>query len=179
MAHTKVSINRNWYGKVPLDRNGKPIPRNLWPKRRNFSWEVRWYDSEGKRLSKSFKDRKEASEYVQTIQDKVDKGKADRPQKINLGEFIKEHCKVMVGQVAHSTLKDHMRALNLFSDHVDRDFSPRKVVTPVPVPEIISSVIPQPHRSTTPILIQRELSLTWSLFHFSRYLRRRFRREAS
>ena len=120
MAHTRVSINRNWYGKVPLDRDGKPIPRNLWPKRRNFSWEVRWYDSEGKRLSKSFKDRKEASEYVQKIQNKVDRGKADRPQKISFEEFIKEHSKVMVGQIAHSTLKDHIRALNLFGDHVGK-----------------------------------------------------------
>ena len=60
MAHAKVSINRKWYGKIPRDRNGRPIPRNLWPKRRKYSWEVRWYSSEGKRYSKSFRDRKEA-----------------------------------------------------------------------------------------------------------------------
>ena len=58
MAHKKVSICRKWYGKIPLDRDGKPIPKNLWPKRRKYSWEVRWYSSEGKRYSKSFRDRK-------------------------------------------------------------------------------------------------------------------------
>jgi hypothetical protein len=41
MAHTKVSICRKWYGKIPFDKNGKPVPRNLWPKRRKHSWEVR------------------------------------------------------------------------------------------------------------------------------------------
>ncbi len=71
MAHTKVSVNRNWYGKVPLGKNGKPISRNLWPKRRKFSWEVRWYSSEGKRYSKSFKSRKEAEEYARQLQEKV------------------------------------------------------------------------------------------------------------
>lgn len=100
------------------DRNGKPIPRNLWSKRRKFSWEVRWYDSEGKRLSKSFKDRKEASEYASKIQEKVDKGRADRPRDITIEKFIKEHGKVMNGQVAYGTLKDHLRALKLFAEYV-------------------------------------------------------------
>jgi len=118
MTQTKVSVNRKWYGKVPLDRSGKPIPRNLWPKRRKYSWEVRWYDSEGKRLSKSFKDRKEATEYARKVQEKVDKGRADKPQEITIENFIREHEKVMVGQVAHSTLKDHLRALWLFAEHI-------------------------------------------------------------
>ena len=118
MAHTKVSINRNYYGKVPLDKNGKPIPRSLWPKRRKFSWEVRWYGSEGKRYSKSFKNRKEAYEYTKKVQEKVDKGRADKPQEITIGKFIKEHKKVMIGQVAHTTLKGHLRALSLFAEHI-------------------------------------------------------------
>jgi len=118
MAHLKVSINRNWYGKVPLDKKGKPIPRNLWPKRRKYSWEVRWYGSEGKRYSKSFKNRKEAAEYTSKIQEKVDKGRADKPQEITIEKFMKEHKKVMVGQVAYSTLKDHLRVLKFFAEHV-------------------------------------------------------------
>ncbi len=118
MGHSKVSINRNWYGKIPLDKKGKPIPRNLWPKRRKHSWEVRWYGSEGKRYSKSFKERKEAYEYAKKVQEKVDKGRADRPRKITIQKFIREHEKVMVGQVAYTTLKDHLRALRLFEKHV-------------------------------------------------------------
>ena len=118
MAHTKVSVNRKYYGKIPLDRTNKPIPKNLWAKRRKSSWEVRWYDSEGKRLSKSFKDRKEAYDYSRKIQDKVNIGKADKCSKITLKNFALEHKKLMVGQVAHSTLKDQMRTLNLFKEHV-------------------------------------------------------------
>jgi len=74
MAHTKVSITRKWYGKVPLDKTGTPVSRNLWPRRRKYSWEVRWYGSEGKRYSKSFKDRKEADEYTKNLQKRVDRG---------------------------------------------------------------------------------------------------------
>jgi len=118
MAHTKVSIVRKWYGKVPLDRTGKPIPRDLWPKRRKYSWEVRWYSSEGKRYSKSFKERKEAVKAARAIQEKVDKGKRDKPRRVTLANFIKEHGKVMVGQVAHTTLKEHLRALGLLAEHI-------------------------------------------------------------
>ncbi len=119
MAHSKVSVNRNYYRKVPLGRNGKPIPQNLWPRRRKHSWEVRWYDSEGKRLSKSFQNRKEAYEYSKKLQQKVDIGRADKPQEITIEKFIKGHKKVMAGQVAHSTLKDHLRALKLFAEYID------------------------------------------------------------
>ena len=121
MANTRVSIIRNWYGKIPSDKHGKPIPKNLWPKRRKHSWEVRWYGSDGKRYSKSFKTRKEANEHAKIIQAKVDKGKADKARKITLSEFSMEHNKVMVGQVAHSTLKDQMRALRFFADHLGHD----------------------------------------------------------
>ncbi len=120
MAHIKVSLTRKFYGKVPLDKTGKPVPKNLWPKRRRSSWEVRWYDSEGKRLSKSFKDRKEAQEHTRKLQDKVNIGKADRLQKITIDEFIMEHKKVMKGQVANTTLKDHLRALEFFAEFVGR-----------------------------------------------------------
>lgn len=127
MAHTKVSVTRKYYGKVPLDRTGKPIPKNLWPRRRKFSWEVRWYDSEGKRLSKSFKDRKEAEEHARKLQDKVNIGKADKPKQITLWDFIKEHKKLMKGQVAYSTLVDQERTLNLFKDHVGGDAQLNKI----------------------------------------------------
>jgi len=121
MAHTKVSVTRKYYGKIPLDRKGKPIPKNLWSKRRNSSWEVRWYDSEGKRLSKSFKDRKEAEEHARKLQDKVNVGKADKPKHIILRDFIKEHKRLMTGQVAYSTLIDQERTMNLFKEHIGGD----------------------------------------------------------
>ena len=79
---------------------------------------MRWYSSEGKRYSKSFKERKEAIRHARSIQERVDKGKCDRPTRIALEEFIEEHGRVMVGQVAHTTLKDHLRVLKLFAQHV-------------------------------------------------------------
>jgi integrase len=118
MAHKKVSICRKWYGKIPIGRNGKLIPKNLWPKRRKYSWEVRWYSSDGKRYSKSFKDRKEAFEHAKSVQEKVDRGRCDKPRRITLAEFIVEHSQVMVGQKAHTTVKDHLRALRFFAEHV-------------------------------------------------------------
>ena len=121
MAHTKVSIVRKWYGKIPPDRNGDPIPKELWRKRRKHSWEVRWYSSDGKRYSKSFKSRKEANEYAKHVQGNVDKGKSDKPRKITLAEFIEEHKEIMVGQVAYSTLQEHRRALDSFGAHVGED----------------------------------------------------------
>lgn len=118
MAHTKVSVTRKYYGKIPLDRTGKPIPKNLWTKRRNSSWEVRWYDSEGKRLSKSFKDRKEAEEHARESQDKVNIGKANKPKQIMFKDFIKEHKKLMSGQIAYATLIEQERILNFFKEHI-------------------------------------------------------------
>ena len=118
MAQTKVSIIRKWYGKVPIDRTGKPIPRDLWPKRRKYSWEVRWFSSDGKRYSKSFKERKEANQYAKKLQQKVDKGKRDRPKKITLAQFTDEHRRVMVGRVAHATLKHQVRMLEMLAKHV-------------------------------------------------------------
>lgn len=129
MAHKKVSICRKWYGKIPLGRNGKPIPKNLWPKRRRYSWEVRWYGSNGKRYSRSFKERKEAVEHAKSTQAKVDKGRADKPKRTTILDFIREHERLMAGQVAHTTLKDQLRALNLFKEHVGSETS-LNLITP-------------------------------------------------
>ena len=38
----KVSIARRWTG-PPIGKNGKPIPRELWPRRRPHAWVVRWF----------------------------------------------------------------------------------------------------------------------------------------
>ena len=123
MAHKKVSISRKWYGKIPIGRNGKSIPKNLWPKRRKYSWEVRWYSSDGKRYSKSFKERKEALEHAKSIQVQVDRGRANKPKKTTIAEFKREHERLMIGQVEHTTLKDQIRALRFFMEHVGPETS--------------------------------------------------------
>jgi len=79
---------------------------------------VRWFGSDGRRYSKSFKTRKEADNYAKDVQARADKGRPDKPKKITLGVFKSEHERIMKGQVANKTLKDHIRALQLFINHV-------------------------------------------------------------
>ena len=118
MATEKVGVYRKYHGPVPKDKSGKPLPKSEWSRKRAFRWAVRWFGSDGKRYSRSFKTRKEADRYAKKIQASIDKGKPDKPKKITLGAFKSEHETVMRGQVANKTLKDHIRALRLFAYHV-------------------------------------------------------------
>jgi len=79
-------------------------------KKRTFRWAVRWFRSDGKRYSKSFKTRKEAERYSKKIQASIDKGKPDKPKKITLRAFKSEHEMIMKDRVADKTRKDHIRA---------------------------------------------------------------------
>lgn len=117
MAIEKVGVFRGWLEPV-LKVDGKPIPKSQWPKKRRHSWTVRWYGTTGKRYSKDFKTRKLAERYAQDLQDQVKRGEQDRPEKITLHEFIEEHKKIMKGQVAHATLSDQRRALELFEKYI-------------------------------------------------------------
>ena len=58
MATEKVGIYRKYYGTIPADKSGNPLPKREWPRERSFSWAVRWFGLDGKRFSKSFKSRK-------------------------------------------------------------------------------------------------------------------------
>ena len=129
MATEKVGIYRKYYGPVPEDQDGNPLPKSEWPRKRRHRWIARWFGSEGKRYSKSFGSRKEAIRYAEEKQSEVRKGKIDPPRVITLEFFINEHKQVMKGQVACATLKIQMRALTLFADHVGRD-RPLVKITP-------------------------------------------------
>ena len=52
------------------------------------------------------------------MQTRVNSGKADRPLKATIHEFIAEHEEVMKGQVARATLRDHVRALRFFEKFI-------------------------------------------------------------
>ena len=121
MATEKVGIYRKYHGPVPTDRNGRPLPKSKWPRKRAFRWAVRWFGTDGKRYSKSFKTRKEAEKYANNKQQRVQQGKVDRPKAITIGDFAAEHKKVMRHQVARSSLVDQMRALRMFMDHIGRN----------------------------------------------------------
>lgn len=116
MAVEKVGVYRRWL--KPAEKDGKTIPKSEWPKKRRYSWTVRWYGIAGKRYSKDFKTKKLADKCAQELQGQVKRGKQDRPEKITLHEFIKEHKEFMKGQVAYATLSDQRRALELFEKFI-------------------------------------------------------------
>ncbi len=119
MAIEKVGIYPKWLEPVPKNKDGKPIPRSLWLKRRQHHWVVRWYSSNGQeRYGKVFKDRKEAERFAAEKQRQVSLGRADRPPKVTLEEFRLEHERAMKGRVAFATLYNQLRALKLFENSI-------------------------------------------------------------
>ncbi len=119
MAVEKVGVYRKWLGKIPEDDQGKPIPKSKWPRKRPHRWVVRWYAADQKtRYGKVFKTRREAERYAAELQKRVSLGKADKPTKVTLHEFLSEHQQVMKGQVAYGTLQEHMGALRLFEKFI-------------------------------------------------------------
>ncbi|HML74391.1 MAG TPA: tyrosine-type recombinase/integrase [Anaerohalosphaeraceae bacterium] len=117
MATEKIGIYRRWLESVPSE-DGQPVPREQWPQKRRHHWEVRWFGLSGKRYSQSFPTRREAECFVRQMQEKVNHGKSDKPDKILLKDFIEEHKKLMPGQIASSTLYDQMRSLRLFEKFI-------------------------------------------------------------
>lgn len=117
MATEKIGVYRRWLEPVPKE-NGKAIPKGTWAAKRRHSWSVRWFGTDGKRYSKSFSTRKEADRFARQLQQKVLDGKQDKPKDITLGQFRKEHLRLMRGQVAYATLWDQDRALRLFENFI-------------------------------------------------------------
>jgi integrase len=127
MAVEKVGIYRKWLEPVPKRKNGKPIPKSEWVKKRRHRWIVRWYGTNSKKYGKVFRIRKEAEKYALEVQAQINLGRADKPRKVTMHEFIGEHEKVMKGQVAFATLKDQVRALRLFEKYIGESFLLSKV----------------------------------------------------
>jgi len=118
MAIEKVGVYRKWLGPVPKDKNGNPIPKSEWPRKRRHRWIARWYGTNGQRYGKVFAKRKEAHRYASELQKRVCLGKADKPKKITLHEFRLEHEQVMKGQRSDGTLDDQNRALRFFENFI-------------------------------------------------------------
>jgi integrase len=129
MATEKVGIYRNYYGPIPVDKQGKPLPKSEWPHKRSHSWVVRWFNSDGQRYSRSFATRKEADLFAEEKQPKVRDGKADPPRNITLQEFAREHKELMKGNLAPSTLKMHLAALELFAKEFGWSYPMSKVIS--------------------------------------------------
>ncbi|MHC4789278.1 MAG: tyrosine-type recombinase/integrase [Planctomycetota bacterium] len=117
MATREVGIYRKYHGPIPTDRSGQPVPRSQWPKRRAHSWVVRWFDLDGKRHSRSFRTRKEAEYFAEGKQSGVRDRKPDPAPRISLRDFHKEHRELMQGNVAKTTLRMQLAAM----EHLARD----------------------------------------------------------
>jgi integrase len=126
MALEKVGVYRKWLEPVP-EKEGKPIPKTEWPQRRRYCWIVRWCGTNNKKYGKLFQKRKEAQKYALKLQAQVNLGRADRPRKVTINDFIDEHEEVMKGQVAYATLKDHVRALRFFEKSIGESFPLSKI----------------------------------------------------
>jgi len=70
MAVEKVGVYRKWLEPVPK-RNGKPVPKSEWPRKRRHRWIVRWWGTNRKKYGKVFKTRKEAERYASELQPRV------------------------------------------------------------------------------------------------------------
>ena len=121
MATEKVGIYRSYYGPIPTDSSGKPLPQSQWPRKRAHSWVVRWFGLDRQRYGRSFRTRKEANRFAEKKQEKVREGKADPPQQISLGKFCEEHAKLMKGNLAPKTLHMHLAAIESLADLVGWD----------------------------------------------------------
>ncbi|MBL7107107.1 MAG: tyrosine-type recombinase/integrase [Phycisphaerae bacterium] len=129
MAIEKVGIYRKYHGQVPTDKTGKPLPKNLWPKKRPFSWSVRWFGTDGKRYSKSFKTRKEAEKYAENRQLDIRSGKPDLPKKITLKRFHDEHRELMEKNLAKTTLRLHLEVVRFLAEKVGWNCDMKRIKT--------------------------------------------------
>lgn len=120
MAVTKVGIYRQYFGPIPADDQGRPLPRSQWMKKRQFSWLVRWYGDEGRRYSKSFDTQARAQRFAEAKQREVRHNRADPPPEITLGQFRNEHRELMSGNLAPSTLKMQLKELSRLEESLGR-----------------------------------------------------------
>ena len=120
MSSNKVTVSRKWLEPVPI-KNGKKITKELWPKERRFCWIARWHETNGRKRGKLFEKKREAEKFALKLQESVNAGKQDEPEKIKLKYFISEHKKLMKNQVSEATLADQIRGLRLLEKFLGSD----------------------------------------------------------
>lgn len=152
MIH-KVSLHRKWRGPVPRGRDGQPIPRELWPKRRASCYLVRWFastaDGKIKRPSRRFPTRDEAEAFRTKLQSQFDVAPQTRrePRKVTLGEFVAEYLALGIGprgqRLKPRSLQQARLALNHFAKVIGED-RPLANITPPDVARYLASLRQQP-----------------------------------
>jgi len=147
MTTERAGVYRKYHGKVPTDEHGQPLPRSEWPRKRRFSWAVRWCGSEGTRYSRSFKTRKEADRFAEGMQADLRCGKADVPGPLTLKAFEPMYLGLR-GDLASSTLDEHGRALRYLREHFGDDQLIGKI-TPLRARQFVSWYRQREHRGKT------------------------------
>jgi integrase len=115
MATEKVGIYRSYYGPIPVDKRGRPLPKNEWPQKRSHSWVVRWFNFDGQRYSRSFPTRKEAERFSEEKQSDVRQGQNDKPKSMTLKEFADTYMKIRA-DLAAGTALEHARTLKYLQE---------------------------------------------------------------
>lgn len=120
MATERVGVYRKYYGPVPKDKLGHPLPKSEWPRKRPHSWVARWFDFKGKRYSRSFKTRKEAQQFAEQKQKEIRCGKPSPQPRISVAAHRREHQDLMNGNLAPKSLQQHLASLDLLIDLVGK-----------------------------------------------------------
>jgi len=147
MATEKVGVYRKYYGPVPADRSGTPLPKCEWPRLRSFSWAVRWFGTDG-RFSRSFKSRKEAERYAETKQAEVRAGKGDGPRGVTLAVFTRMYLELR-GDLAPTTKAEHERTLKRLGELLGRHMVVSNV-TPLDARRFVAWYRERDYRGRTP-----------------------------
>ncbi len=148
MATEKVGVGRKYHGPVPVDDSGTPLPKSEWPRARPFSWAVRWFGTDGKRFSKSFKSRREADRYAETKQAQVRAGKGDRPRVVTLAEFATSYLELR-GDLAAMTKVEHKRTLRRLGEFLGHRTVVSKI-TPLDARRFLACYRARKYRGRTP-----------------------------
>ena len=146
----KVVVTHRWIEPPPVDRHGKPIPRNQWPRMRRRSWVVRWYSAKARRLQRSFRTKQEAEPFAASRQAEFDRDPAARrdPAKVTLKQFIDEVETLGTGPTGRAltaaTVADYRLALTKLADFLGHD-TLLVEITPADAARFSAAVRTAPH----------------------------------
>ncbi len=123
MANRKVGVYRKYLEAVPVDSSGRLLTKSSWPKKRSFCWVARWFSSQGKRHSRSFRTKRQAQSFAAQKQAQIQDAQTAGLTAISLRAFHIEHKELTQGNVASRTLFLHLATLESLADFLEWDRS--------------------------------------------------------
>lgn len=131
----RLSVSSRWYGAVP-ERNGKPVPKNLWARNgRKRKWIVRWYSPTGARPQETFTTKELADEFAERKQAEFNTHgpqSRQRPRRKTLAGFVAELLDYRVGsngkRLSIGALREYRTVMTRFRDFVGGDVPLDRIV---------------------------------------------------